>query len=172
MRVRRFGVLATIALLWLVAALGTAAPAQARGRLDTSKGSASFTFSAKANATHGRLPAVADDWCWVFQDTYVFGNAVADQGSGTFHIQWCANTAKTKVTSFTAGQFWCTRGPVGFWTYENCDKHHGSVPAVTRASYIVHWYFHFCATVCAQKTLTVSGFVYSNGGIDGTVTVG
>ena len=173
MRLTRFAVVATTMVVLMTTALAAAPAASAVERLDVSKGKASFSFSLDGSSTAtGQIGVAAANPCWAFQRTYIFGNAVADQGSGTWHIQWCANSTKTRVVEITSGQFWCQRGPYGFWTYDGCSKQRGTVPA-SRVSYHVVWRFHLTvlgATV--NKTLSVDGYVYPDGRVTGTVIAG
>jgi hypothetical protein len=151
-------VFAITAVVALVLAGGASAQA---GSVDGSGGSQSFS---KTGSIDGRSTTP----CWEYQDTWSFGNALADQGSGTYYILWCANQAKTSVTSIP--KFTCSSGPTGFWTYDGCDKHHGTLPN-GRVRFTVHWYYHFSVSgVRVNKTLTVDGYVYPNGGISGSAS--
>jgi hypothetical protein len=154
-------VFALTAVLGLVAAGGT--PAEAATKAAPGK---AISVSGKGV----RVTRAGSGPCWEYQDTVEFGNAAGTQGSGTYHILWCANAAKTSVTSIPKAQYWCTKGPRGYYTYDGCDKHHGVVPN-SRVRFTIHWNFHILDVFGfrVNKTLTVDGYVYPNGGIQGTM---
>jgi hypothetical protein len=149
-----------LASLMTLLTIGLATPASA----STVVGSNTFD-------SQGNIDSRSTAPCWVFQDTWEFGNALGVQGSGTYHIYWCANSAKTKITSIPKAQFWCSRGPSGYYSYDGCDKHRDGPLPLSRVRFTIHWKFHVTeAGLTVSKTLTVDGYIYPDGRIQGTAS--
>ena len=106
-------------------------------------------------------------YCWVWNPGWKVTNLLGKTAySWGINVEWCANSAKTKVVSLPYN-YCLDLG--GYYTFDSCKKQKGSLGYSYIGMYDI-WHYHwFNGITTDNRSPSVRFNLHSNGGVEGTV---